>query len=289
MHSQLSQRLPGQKRTARDCRLRLKQPRWPSGIGQTVLLDLVAATPYTYTQADFSFNVARADSFSTVLSPLSISQAMGGVIQELYDEGTIQSVMDGKLVLYGSDDADVISIYTSRTGINVSYPGFDLPNPLSEQTDDRLIYVAGAGDDTITGTGSDDVIFGGDGIDHLFGGSADDFTFFDADDTLVNGGAGRDVAMALGLDAVTVNMLAQGLEVVIGGGGGRTRLLPAVALTRSLRRAGRQVIRSWLPTMTPKVRRSSGAGPGQIRSCSTSQTPRVSGNRSVLRSCGSPG
>lgn len=175
----------------------LKRAIDPSGIGQTVLFDFVAATPYTYTQADFSSDVARADSVSTVLSPLSVSQAMGGVIQELYEEGTIQSVMDGKLVLYGSDNADVISLYTSRTGVNVSDPGYDLPNPLSAHTDDGLIYVAGAGDDTITGTGSDDVIFGGDGIDHLFGGGADDFIFFDAKDTTVNGGAGRDVGCGM--------------------------------------------------------------------------------------------
>ncbi len=200
----------------------LKRAIDPSGIGQTVLLKFDAATSYTYTQADFSSDVARADSVSTILSPLSISQAMGGVIQELYEEGTIQSVMDGKLVLYGSDNADVISLYTSRTGVNVSDPGYDLPNPLSEHTDDGLIYVAGAGNDTITGTSDEDVLFGGQGADKLFGGSGDDFIFFDAEDTVVNGGAGRDVGWAIGPDAIDADMAAWAMEVQSGGSGADT-------------------------------------------------------------------
>lgn len=195
----------------------LKRAIDPSGIGQTVLLNFSDATSFTYTQADYDADVIRAGSFSTVVNPLSISQAMGGVIRDLYEEGTIQTVMDGKLVLYGSDDADVIGPYLSRTGVNVSDPGLDLPNPLHEHTHDGMIYVAGAGDDSISGTGKDDVIFGGSGTDSLFGGGGDDFIFFDfADGMNVNGGTGRDVAVALGDTGVTVDMAAQGLECVIG-------------------------------------------------------------------------
>ncbi len=194
----------------------LKRAIDPSGIGQTVLLNFSDATSLTYRQADYDADVIRAGSFSTVVNPLSISQAMGGVIRDLYEEGTIQTVMDGKLVLYGSDDADVIGPYLSRTGVNVSDPGLDLPNPLHEHTHDGMIYVAGAGDDSISGTEKDDVLFGGSGIDHLFGGGADDFIFLDADDSDVYGGTGRDVAVALGDTGVTVDMAAQGLECVIG-------------------------------------------------------------------------
>lgn len=198
----------------------------PSGIGQTVLLNFDAATPYTYTQDHFNDDVDRADSFSTVLNPISISRAMGGVINDLFEEGTIQTVMDGKLVLYGGDEADVIGPYLSRTGVNVSDPGLDLPNPLREHTDNGLIYVAGAGHDTVTGTGADDVLFGNGGADALFGGGADDFIFFDfADGSNVYGGAGRDVAVALGQDGVTVDMAEQGLECVIGCDGADTILV----------------------------------------------------------------
>lgn len=201
----------------------LKRAIDPSGIGQTVQLNFDDATPYTYTQDNYKDDVIRADKFSTVVNPLSISQAMGGVINDLYEAGTIQTVMDGKLVLYGSDDADVIGPYTSRTGVNVSDPGLDLPNPLHEHTDDGLIYVAGAGNDTITGTGADDVLFGNAGADFLFGDGGDDFFVFDfEDDSNVYGGSGRDVAVALGQDGVTVDMAAQGLECVIGCDGADT-------------------------------------------------------------------
>ncbi len=190
----------------------------PSRIGSTVELKFDAATSYTYTQASFDADVARADDFSTVLNPLSISQAMGGIIQELFDEGTIKTLGDGKLVLYGSDGADEIGPYISRIGINVSDPGLDLPIPLSEYTDNGLVYVVGAGNDTVSGTGSNDVIFGGAGTDALFGEGGDDFIFFDAaDGANVNGGDGRDVAVAVGQDGVTVDMGIQSLEVLIGG------------------------------------------------------------------------
>lgn len=201
----------------------LKRAIDPSGIGQRVLLDFDAATPYVYTQEHFNDDVDRAGSISTVLNLLSISQAMGGVINDLYEEGTIQTVMDGKLVLYGSDNADTIGPYLSRTGVNVSDRGLDLPNPLHEHTDDGLIYVAGAGNDTVAGTGADDVLFGGSGTDSLFGGGGDDFIFFDfADGANVNGGAGRDVAVALGQGGVTIDMAAQALECVIGCDGSDT-------------------------------------------------------------------
>lgn len=76
-----------------------------------------------------------------------------------------------------------------------------------------------ASDNIIHGGGGDDWISGGTGADALFGGGADDFIFFDAEDTEVNGGSGRDVAVAVGQTGVAVNMAAQELEVVIGSDG----------------------------------------------------------------------
>ena len=75
----------------------------------------------------------------------------------------------------------------------------------------------GGGSDQIDGGADADVLIGGDGADSLFGGGGDDFIFFDfADGMNVNGGTGRDVAVALGDIGVTVNMAAQGLECLIG-------------------------------------------------------------------------
>lgn len=85
--------------------------------------------------------------------------------------------------------------------------------------------IGSTGDDYVVGGDGADPISGHFGADSLFGGDGDDFIFFDAEDTVVNGGAGRDVAVALGNTGVTVNMLEQELEVCIGGGGADTFIM----------------------------------------------------------------
>jgi len=57
------------------------------------------------------------------------------------------------------------------------------------------IYGAG-GDDVLLGNGGNDILQGFNGIDQYFGGGGSDTIFFDADDGLVDGGAGVDVANA---------------------------------------------------------------------------------------------
>lgn len=75
----------------------------------------------------------------------------------------------------------------------------------------------GDGSDVMLGSDRAEYLVGNSGADHLFGGGGDDFIFFDfADGMNVNGGTGRDVAVALGDIGVTVNMAAQDLECVIG-------------------------------------------------------------------------
>ena len=77
--------------------------------------------------------------------------------------------------------------------------------------------IGSSGDDTISGSDGANILHGGLGADQLIGGGGDDFIFFDAaDGANVDGGAGRDVVVALGSDGVTVDMTAQGLECVIG-------------------------------------------------------------------------
>lgn len=105
-------------------------------------------------------------------------------------------------------------------GIKLSLGGGDDQAQLGTGAD---TIFAGLGDDTIDAGGGNDVIFGNAGADFLFGNGGDDFFVFDfADGANVNGGAGRDVAVASGPDGVTVDMIQQELECVIGGGGADT-------------------------------------------------------------------
>ncbi|HGG65001.1 MAG TPA: calcium-binding protein [Rhodobacteraceae bacterium] len=74
-------------------------------------------------------------------------------------------------------------------------------------------------DDTINGNDVANILYGGEGADKLTGGAGDDILIFDAADTTVEGGAGRDVGIVTGEAGVTVDLATQGLEVVVGGEG----------------------------------------------------------------------
>ncbi len=85
-----------------------------------------------------------------------------------------------------------------------------------------LVYIAGKGTDVVNGTSSEDIIVGGQGEDELYGGGGDDLIFFDADDTTINGGSGRDVALAAGVAGVTFSFTDSEIETVIGSTGADT-------------------------------------------------------------------
>jgi serralysin len=75
------------------------------------------------------------------------------------------------------------------------------------------------------------VLNGRGGADQLTGGSGGDTFNFDAADTVVQGGTGTDFAWAVTeTAAVTVNLLAQGIEIAWGGAGGDTLNAAGVAV-----------------------------------------------------------
>ena len=82
--------------------------------------------------------------------------------------------------------------------------------------------MGGGGSDIMLGSDVTEYLKGNDGADRLFGGSGDGFIFFDAADTHVNGGAGRDSAWAIGPDAIDADMVAWAMEVLSGGSGADT-------------------------------------------------------------------
>ncbi len=116
--------------------------------------------------------------------------------------------------LYIGDDA-------SHTYVNLAsnYAQYGMQNAVGSRFSIHEIecVLGNEGMDEIHGDDGENVLFGASGADSLFGGGADDFIFFDfADGSNVYGGSGRDVAVAIGQDGVTVDMAAQGLECVIG-------------------------------------------------------------------------
>jgi Ca2+-binding RTX toxin-like protein len=82
--------------------------------------------------------------------------------------------------------------------------------------DDFENVIGSAGADRISGNSQANGINGNTGADELFGFGGDDFIFFDAEDTVVNGGAGRDVGCALTGDPITADLVAMAMEAAWG-------------------------------------------------------------------------
>jgi Ca2+-binding RTX toxin-like protein len=80
----------------------------------------------------------------------------------------------------------------------------------------------GAGDDEIVGGSGNDQLHGGVGNDSLSGGAGDDIIWFDAADSVVDGGAGFDFAAFLGETGISFDLASNSIEAIVGGAGNDT-------------------------------------------------------------------
>lgn len=156
----------------------------PSGIGETVNFDFSEPSSYTYSQSNYESDIQRVNEFHQVISPLSISQAMGDIIRDLYDQETISTQYDGKLIMYGNDGADTISGYITVDGTNVS--DSSAPNVLHNLTHNGLAYVSGAGDDLVSGTSGNDIFLDGFGSDTYAGSGGFDVIIYTSSESPVS-------------------------------------------------------------------------------------------------------
>ncbi len=78
------------------------------------------------------------------------------------------------------------------------------------------VLLAGAGNDIVIGGLGNDTLFGNAGADEIYGGAGSDIIRFDADDTVVNGGADYDYALAEGTDAVFLSLTNGAIEFAVG-------------------------------------------------------------------------
>ncbi|WP_448208230.1 cadherin-like domain-containing protein [Azospirillum sp. sgz302134] len=79
-----------------------------------------------------------------------------------------------------------------------------------------------AGNDWVEGGDGNDWLEGGAGADTLLGGEGNDSLFIDADDAVIDGGAGFDTAYVQGTGGVALNLAAKAIERVYGGVGADT-------------------------------------------------------------------
>ena len=91
-------------------------------------------------------------------------------LDRLFDSGPTKFVSpEGRVVLYGSDGSDSIDGAISLSGRNVAS---DVR--LVNYVKNGLVYIGGAGNDSISGTEQSDIIYGNNGQDILRGASSDD-------------------------------------------------------------------------------------------------------------------
>jgi Ca2+-binding RTX toxin-like protein len=206
----------------------------PSGIGRRVDIIFVDDVPReTLTEPDYWHDVSQFGGLGyskfeyNLPRQFQLKTGTQAIFASLFSSGITAAASADKLVVYGTDDADSFSGWNTPSGINLlkqyeSVGPYSFLMPQFQLALNGLVYVAGDGDDTITGTSKGDVIFGGVGADRLNGKGGDDFLFFDAQDTFVRGGTGHDTAIVATVDAVKVNLTTMQVESFVGNAGADT-------------------------------------------------------------------
>ncbi|PTW62650.1 hemolysin type calcium-binding protein [Breoghania corrubedonensis] len=163
----------------------------PSGIGRTVSLtfDSSALTPKTYTVDDYLADEQKDSqyysSFETDFSKhQQLADGTQDIFDNLFDSGISATLFDDKIIVYGTNENDVMNSYTTSKGHDVSDETstvgiygvysftFDLPQ--HEKTGNGFVFVSGDGADELYGGAKNDYLFAGNGDDYLFGGAGTD-------------------------------------------------------------------------------------------------------------------
>ena len=166
----------------------------PSGIGKKVNIEFTGKIETnTLTREKFFAEKSKKSAFSLV-NALEVNANLNKLINQLWDSGSIKHLYKNKPIIYGSNKSDDISGTVTLTDVNIDQelvapskmgqPGVIKKHILSPYVKNGIAYVAGDGDDRITGTNNNDLFLGGDGNDTLIGKGGDDELY---------GGRGNDV------------------------------------------------------------------------------------------------
>ena len=143
--------------------------------------------------------VGRSDLINTALATINYTPpAASGAAPVAIPENDLRA---GLAWLYNSkiqngyvasDPTAIIDLITFQT-TNTAFVGtlIDRPDP-NPKTDGVGLFVAGDGNDNITGTATDDFIYGGNGSDFIRGGAGSDLVAGGAGDDVLSGGTGND-------------------------------------------------------------------------------------------------
>ncbi|WP_122665910.1 calcium-binding protein [Pseudomonas viridiflava] len=167
----------------------------PSEIGRKVIINFTEETKSTrvYTADDYEADASAYLSYQAqgalrlAAAPLDFLS----LTQQLWDLDSINTVYQGKAVIYGSNGGDELT--ATKFDDAPWYTEFPHRLLLAEQAEKHgVAIVAGNGADSLTGGARDDILYGNDGDDTLAGGGGSDQLF---------GGAGTDKYKFSSLDA----------------------------------------------------------------------------------------
>ena len=134
----------------------------PSGIGKKVNIEFTGKIETnTLTREKFFAEKSKKSAFSLV-NALEVNANLNKLINQLWDSGSIKHLYKNKPIIYGSNKSDDISGTVTLTGVNIDQelvapskmgqPGVIKKHILSPYVKNGIVYVAGGGDDRITGT-----------------------------------------------------------------------------------------------------------------------------------------
>jgi Ca2+-binding RTX toxin-like protein len=138
------------------------------------------------------------------------------------DEETLQWLSQESISFFDTNGGGALDFGLLQSEIEIDFASGEVALGSS---DDFVVVVGfmqamgGQADDTITGDSNANILRGNAGADELRGNGGDDVIFFDAEDTVVDGGEGRDVGVFQGEGALDIDLSAHGLEVLIAGNG----------------------------------------------------------------------
>ncbi|WP_287731637.1 FG-GAP-like repeat-containing protein, partial [Microcystis sp. M090S1] len=136
----------------------------------------------------------------------------------------------GIQIVAENDQAASLLIHKQTTPLNLNIATANVQvasgntgNDTLYTTDTHDVFLSGeAGNDKLTGNSGNDWLIGGEGADQIIAGAGDDLLYIDAQDTLIDGGDGTDIAIVTTSNGITLDLGTTKLEMALGNDGNDT-------------------------------------------------------------------
>ncbi|WNF16728.1 FG-GAP-like repeat-containing protein [Microcystis aeruginosa] len=123
------------------------------------------------------------------------------------------------LTIFNDTANHTLNLFDTKVQIAIGSTG----NDTFYTTGSEGVFLSGGdGNDTLTGGNGNDWIIGDTGADQLIGGAGNDILYIDAQDTVIKGGEGQDIAIVTTNQAITLDLGLSSLEMALGNDGNDT-------------------------------------------------------------------